>query len=155
MDLIDVSIVNRVLPFVNPHNSSKHIPSAAVKEKDKINKYRDHGIVSNHNGNFIPFVIENFGKIGDIGYKYIIEASQHFDKGYKASTIRRYWFSLLSVSLHKTLGQFVHQKLCELQKGKLMTTQELDEELIQEECYELMDSGVKRGSISRGLRKFK
>ncbi len=36
-----------------------------------------------------------------------------------------------------------------------MTTQDLDEELIQEECYELMDSGVKRGSISRGLRKFK
>lgn len=152
-DLLDVTIVNRSLPFVNTNNKKlEDSATAEEREKAKIHKYEQHGVVSNANGQVIPVALENFGKIGKMGLDYLMKAADEYGKGYRAMTMKRYWLRLISVALHNHIGQAVQIQLQEFNQGRPKT---LEDEIEDEREFEMlreMEIGVKHAPTQRGLK---
>jgi hypothetical protein len=150
-DILDVCIVDRLLPFYNSNNSTP--PSdrgtAKLKENAKIAKYRNNGIVSHpREGLVVPIAIEALGKMGKIGYDYLVKAAEKYEKGYKRSTIKRYWFSKISVALHNAIGNSANIHIQEINTGNIVDSEE--DELLQE-ILNNHEIGVKRTSLRKGL----
>jgi hypothetical protein len=156
-DLLDVTISDRILPFVNPNRTTTPTDSstAEAREKQKLTKYRDHGLTSSNNGKIIPIAIETFGKMGKLGFDYISAIAQDFGKGYKATAIKRYWFRLISIALQRQIGEGLAIQIDELAKGKVKTAADEEEEEIEEEIISSMVNGIKCAPIQKGLSNIK
>ena len=156
-DLLDVTICDRILPFVNPNRTTTPTDSATAesREKQKLAKYRDHGLTSNNNGKIIPIAIETFGKMGKLGFDYLSSIAQEFGKGYKATTIKRYWFRLISIALQRQIGEGIAIQLDELAKGKLKTKVDEEEEEIEEEIISSMVNRITCVPTRKGLKGLK
>ncbi len=81
----------------------------------------------------VPFAVETLGRIGPNGFDYLKNLSKRYKKGFKATTIRKYWFQKLSVTLHNAIGHTVQRQLDEHITRELHNDEEaqLEEELLQ------------------------
>ena len=140
-----------MLPFYNDNNSTppSDRSTAQIREKAKIAKYKNNGIESHPTeGLVVPIAIETLGKIGKIGYEYLSKAAENYEKGYKRSSIKNYWFSKLSVALHNSIGNSTNIHLQEIITGEIIDTEEdckLNKEIL------IDTKRVKRTSFRRGL----
>ncbi len=157
-DLLDVTIVDRLLPFYNlnvkPKKDGDPIKDtpAHTREMTKINKNRNNGYISGPNGDVVPIAIETLGKFGEIGYKYICKVAESFDKGFKRSTVKKYWFRKLSVTLQNSIGVSVQEKIIHQISGNCNNLEELQE---HEQSLQRVEIGPKRSSLHKGLREGK
>ncbi len=99
-------------------------------------------------GLVVPIAIEALGKIGKIGYEYLSNAAENYEKGYKRSSIKKYWFSKLSVALHNSIGNSTNIHLQEIITGEIIDT---EEDCKLKEILNSYETGVKRTSFRRGL----
>jgi hypothetical protein len=117
-----------------------------------ITHYKNHGVESDpKNGLVIPIAVESLGKMGKIGYKYLCKAAESYEKGYKRSTIKKYWFSKISVALHNAIGESVNIHISEIITGK-----ENFQEDREQSQYVLgrLEKGARRTSCTRGITAF-
>ena len=152
-DLLDVTICDRTLPFLNINRTTIPTDNATAenREKQKLAKYRDHGLTTNSNGKIIPIAIESFGKMGKLGFNYLTSLAQEFGKGYKATSIKRYWFRLISVALQKQIGEGVNIQIEEIVKGKPKTREEQEEEERIDELISTIGNRIHCVPTQKGL----
>jgi ribonuclease HI len=155
-DMLDITIVDRLLPYYNINNTTK--PSdrskAEDREKAKLDKYAQNGVISSTiNGSVIPIAIETLGKIGPIGYKYLCNAAASYEKGYKRATIKKYWFSKISVALHNSIGNSIEHHLQQIVNTSQAENERnfIEQEEMDNEVYQAYESGIKRTSCERGI----
>ena len=105
------------------------------------------------NGSVVPIAIETLGKIGPIGYKYLCNAAASYEKGYKRATIKKYWFSKISVALHNSIGNSIEYHLQQIHNANKAVTEEeiIVQEELDNEVYQAYESGIKRTSCERGI----
>ncbi len=143
-DLIDVTIVNRLLPHHNTEKitpSTFHTSTAESREKSKISSYQKRGVISTTDLTVVPFAVETLGRIGPLGYEYLKSLAKRYRKGFKATTIRRYWFQKISVALQNAIGHTVQRRLDE------HITRNLDndeERMLEEEVLETIEHHQQR-----------
>jgi hypothetical protein len=151
-DLLDITIVDRLLPFRNLNNSSepRDTGTAESREREKISHYSTYGIVSDpRNGLVIPVAVEILGKVGKMGYDYLCKAADNYEKGYRRSTIKKYWFGKISVALQNAIGESVAIHLSEvISSGKIEGNEEHEQD---QYILGSLEIGAKRTSCGRGV----
>lgn len=151
--MLDVTICDRILPFVNINKTTAPTDSSTVekREQSKLKKYSDHGLTTNHNGKIIPVAIETFGKMGKLGLDYLNALAAEFGKGYKATTMKRYWFRLISVALQRQIGEEVSMQLEEIARGRPKTHEDEEEEEKEDEIIHTIGNRIPCVPTQKGL----
>jgi hypothetical protein len=115
--ILDVAIVGPIpgsqkgILSITPADSNRPGIAAARREQQKITKYNQCALENNLQ--FIPFVLESSGRIGEIGMKHLQEVAKYGAEQRQCaySQMLYYLKKRISCALHKTIANNINKRL--------------------------------------------
>ena len=96
---------------ITPADSNRPGIAAARREQQKITKYNQCALENNLQ--FIPFVLESSGRIGEIGMKHLQEVAKYGAEQRQCAYSQLFYYlkKRISCALHKTIANNINKRL--------------------------------------------